>query len=134
LLNNGSLLDLSDRGKSISSGLWKSKAVRDSSRDGVRDGTGGEVNSRGSGNGNWGSSNGRGSGISSNRGSSSYGSSDSMSSIGVGGSKASVGSTVGKAVSVGDSRVGLSGGGGNSASKNNLNKKMNVTEKFLVVH
>ena len=37
LLNNGSLLDLSDWGKNVSSGLWKSKTVRDSGRDGMRD-------------------------------------------------------------------------------------------------
>ena len=37
LFDNGSLGDLSDWGKNVSSGLWKSKTVRDCGRDGMRD-------------------------------------------------------------------------------------------------
>merc|ERR1719317_648925 len=93
LLDNRSLSNLSDSGKSIGSGFGESKT------------------NRGSGNSNRGSSVGNSNGSSSNWGGSSIGSwGNSVGSIWVRGSKAG---------SIGHLRISHSGGRGNSASKNN---------------
>ena len=103
LLDNRSLSNLSDSGKSIGGGFGESKT------------------NRGSGNGNRGSSVGNSDGSSSNWGSSSIGSwGNSVGSIWVRGSKAGVSTAISKAVSIGHLRISHSGGRGNSASKNNL--------------
>jgi len=113
LLNNGSLLDLSDWGKGISTGFWESKS--------------GVSNSNGS---NWGSDGGSGIG---SRGNSNWGSSktsvgswgNSVGSIWVRGSKAGVGTAISESVSICHLGIGDSSSRGNSASKNNL-KNYNV--------
>merc|ERR1719154_240792 len=107
LLNNGSLLDLSDWGKGIGTGFWESKSGVSNSN-------------RGSNGGN------RGSGIG-GRGNSYWGSSktsigswgNSMGSIWVRGSKAGVSTAISKSVSICHLGIGDSSSRGNSASKNN---------------
>ena len=102
LLNNGSLLDLSDWGKGISTGFWESKSSMGNSKWGS-DGSSG-IGSRGIG--YWGSSK------------TSIGSrGNSMGSIWV---RGRVSTAISKSVSICHLGIGDSSSRGNSASKNNL--------------